>query len=91
VVLQAGKLVLPKRGYAVADLPTISATDLDDDGDLDVIALDSDYTPNFALGHLYWRTFRNIDGQLISTGCVPRSSPSAAAPSAFLTGACPHP
>ena len=90
VVLQAGKLVLPKKGYAVADLPTISATDLDDDGDLDVIALDSDYTPNFALGQLYWRTFRNADGQLTSTGCVRRNSPNTPAPAGLLTGACPH-
>jgi hypothetical protein len=74
----------------VADLPTISAKDLDDDGDLDVIALDSDYTPNFALGRLYWRTFRNIDGQLISTGCVRRNSPNTPAPDGLLTGACPH-
>jgi hypothetical protein len=91
VILRSGKLVFPAKAYVIADLPTITVRDLDDDGDLDVVALDSDYTPNFAEGHLYWRTYRNAAGQLLSTGCVRRNSPAEPAPITLLTGACPHP
>jgi hypothetical protein len=91
IVLRAGKLVMPAKAMVVADLPTILARNLDDDSDLDVVAVVSDYMPNFAEGHLYWRTFRNADGQLVSTGCAPRKSPGEAPPTQFLTGECPHP
>ncbi len=90
VILRAGKLVLPAKAYVVADLPTIAVTDLDDNGYLDIVALDSDYTPNFAQGHLFWRTFRYADDELVSTGCTPRRSSSEAAPTVLLTGACPR-
>lgn len=91
VILRSGKLVFPAKSYVIADLPTITVRDLDDDGDLDVVALDSDYTPNFAEGHLYWRTYRNAGGQLSSTGCMRQNSPADPPPITALTGPCPHP
>lgn len=86
VLLRGGRLVTPPRASVVADLPTVLARDLDGDGDLDVVALDSDYTPNFAQGHLFWHTFRFEDDRLASTGCVPKSG---SAPTQLATQPCP--
>jgi hypothetical protein len=89
VLLQSGRLAAPKDGAVVADLPTVLARDLDDDADLDVVALDSDYTPSFAQGHVYWHTYRNDAGHLTSTGCVLRGAPTDPVPTRPLTGPCP--
>lgn len=86
MLLRGGRLVAPARAAVVADLPTVLARDLDGDGDLDVVALDSDYTPNFAQGHLFWHTYRFGDDQLASTGCVPKTGP---APTRLVTRPCP--
>ena len=91
LLLRSGRLVAPARAYVEADLPTVLARDLDGDGYLDVVALDSDYTPSFAQGHLFWNTFRFAGGQLTSTGCVPRTSPTDPAPTQPVTGHCPRP
>lgn len=90
VVLRSGRLAAPKAASAVADLPTITPRDLDGDGYLDVIALDSDYTPSFAQGHLYWHTYHFTGDRLASTGCVRRSSPDDPAPTRNVTGPCPR-
>jgi len=90
VLLRSGKLVAPKKASVVADLPTVVPRDLDGDGYLDVVALDSDYTPNFAQGHLYWNTFRFAGGQLTSTGCVRQNSPTEPAPTHPVSGLCPQ-
>ena len=90
VVLRGGKLVAPKGAAVVADLPTVVVRDLDGDGYLDVVALDSDYTPSFAQGHLFWNTFRFAGEQLTSTGCVRRAAPSDPAPTHTATGPCPN-
>jgi hypothetical protein len=91
LLVRSGRLVAPKQAYVEADLPTVLARDLDGDGYLDVIALDSDYTPNFAQSHLFWNTFRFAGGQYTSTGCQPRTSPNAPAPTQFVSGHCPRP
>jgi hypothetical protein len=90
VLLQSGHLIAPKDGAVVADLPTVLARDLDGDDDLDIVALDSDYTPSFAQGHVYWHTYRNASGHVTSTGCGPRSTPTDPAPSRLLSGPCPR-
>lgn len=90
VLLRSGRLAVPPGAAVVADLPTIISRDLDGDGYLDVVALDSDYTPNFAQGHLFWNTFRFAGGQLMSTGCVPRTSPTDPPPSRTASGLCPR-
>ena len=90
VLLRAGKLVAPKQAIVVADLPTVLARDLDGDGYLDVVALDSDYTPSFAQGHLYWNTFRFAGGRFTSTGCVPRNASTDPAPTQTVSGLCPQ-
>jgi hypothetical protein len=89
LLVRSGQLVAPKQAYIEADLPTVLARDLDGDGYLDVIALDSDYTPNFAQGHLFWNTFRFAGGQFTSTGCQSRTSPNDPAPTRFVSGHCP--
>jgi hypothetical protein len=75
MLLRGGRLVAPARAAVVADLPTVLARDLDGDGDLDVVALDSDYTPNFAQGHQFWNTYRFNGDELASTGCAPKTGP----------------
>jgi hypothetical protein len=86
MLLRAGRLVAPARAAVVADLPTVLARDLDGDGDLDVVALDSDYTPNFAQGHQFWNTYRFDADRLASTGCVPKTGPP---PPQLATQRCP--
>ena len=90
IVLRAGRLVASAKAVVVADLPTVLARDLDRDGYLDVIAVDNDYTPNFAQGRLYWHTFRYADGRLVSTGCARKGSPNEPAPAQPVTGDCPR-
>ena len=90
VVLRAGRLLAPNGAGVVADLPTVVVRDLDGDGYLDAVALDSDYTPNFAQGHLFWNTYRFAGERLTSTGCVRRAAPSDPAPTRIVTGPCPH-
>lgn len=90
LLLRDGRLVAPRAASLTADLPAVTARDLNDDGYLDVIAQDSDYTPNFAQGHVYWHSYVYRDGRYVSTGCERRSSPSTPAPAGPLTGACPH-
>lgn len=91
VLLQSGRLVAPRHASVEADLPTVLARDLNGDGYLDVVALDSDYTPNFAQGHLFWNTYRFAGGQYTSTGCVARPTPNDPAPTQLATGRCPRP
>lgn len=86
VLLRGGRLVAPARAAVVADLPTVLARDLDGDSDLDVVALDSDYTPNFAQGHQFWNTYRFAGDRLTSTGCVPKTGPP---PAHLATQPCP--
>lgn len=86
VLLRDGRLVAPAKAAVIADLPTVLVRDLDGDGDLDVIALDSDYTPNFAQGHQFWNTYRFADDQLVSTGCMPKTGPP---PAWLATQPCP--
>lgn len=90
VLLRGGRLVAPPGAALTADLPAVTARDLNDDGYLDVIAQDSDYTPNFAQGHLYWHSYVYRDGRYVSTGCARKASPSEPAPKRALTGACPR-
>ena len=89
LILRHGRLDAPPRASVIADLPTLTIGDLDADGYLDVVAVDSDYTPNFAQGHLFWNTFRFAGGQLMSTGCAARTSPTEPAPAHPLNGTCP--
>jgi hypothetical protein len=86
MLLRGGRLVAPARAAVVADLPTVLARDLDGDGDLDVVALDSDYTPNFAQGHQFWNTYRFGGDQLASTGCLRKTGPP---PTHLATQPCP--
>ena len=86
MLLRGGRLVAPAHAAVVADLPTVLARDLDGDGDLDVIALDSDYTPNFAQSHLFWNTYRFASDRLTSTGCLPKTGPP---PAQLATQPCP--
>jgi hypothetical protein len=86
VLLRGGRLVVPAKAAVVADLPTVLARDLDGDADLDVVALDSDYTPNFAQGHLFWNTFQFDGDRLASTGCVPKTG---SPPAQLATEPCP--
>lgn len=86
VLLRDGRLVAPAKAAVVADLPTVLARDLDGDGDLDVIALDSDYTPNFAQGHQFWNTYRFNGDELTSTGCMHKTG---APPAQLATQPCP--
>jgi len=89
LILRHGRLDAPPRASVIADLPALTVRDLDADGYLDVVAIDSDYTPNFAQGHLFWNTFRFAGGQLMSTGCAARTSPTEPAPAHPLDGICP--
>jgi hypothetical protein len=89
LVLRSGRLVAMEQAYVVADLPTVVARDLDGDGYLDVAAVMSDYTPNFAQSHLFWDTYLYADGQFRSSGCAPRNSPTEPAPAHPLDGTCP--
>jgi hypothetical protein len=89
IILRRGRLDAPARASVIADLPTVAVRDLDGDGYLDLVAVDSDYTPNFAQGHLYWNTFRFVGGQLASTGCASKTSPTEPAPAHPLNGVCP--
>lgn len=86
MLLQGGRLVAPPRAAVVADLPTVLARDLDGDGDLDVVTLDSDYTPNFAQGHQFWNTYRFNGVELASTGCMPKTGPP---PTRLVMQPCP--
>ena len=86
MLLRDGRLVAPARAAVVADLPTVLPRDLDGDGDLDVVALDSDYTPNFAEGHQFWNTYRFNGYELTSTGCMPKTGPP---PTHLATQPCP--
>lgn len=90
LLLRSGRLTALREGYVEADLPTVLARDLDGDGYLDVVALDSDYTPNFAQGHLFWNTFQYAGRHLVSTGCQPRTSPHDAPPTRLADGPCPQ-
>jgi hypothetical protein len=87
IVLRGGRLA--PTAMVASDSPTIVARDIDGDGDLDVEALDSDYTPNYAAGHLIWHTYRLDGDQLASTGCSTPTSAKSPPPNAFATGSCP--
>jgi hypothetical protein len=86
IVLRGGRLVAVAA--ASSDTATILARDVDGDGELDVVALDSDYRPNFATGHLFWHTYRFTGDRLVSTGCTPASPAKPPPPTGFVTGAC---
>ena len=88
IVVRSGRLVA--SAMVSSDSAMIVAQDMNGDGDLDVAALDSDFTPNYASGHLFWHTYRFAGNQLVSTGCTPAESTRAPVPKQFVTGSCPR-
>lgn len=61
-------------GTATSDTPGMHATDLNKDGYVDVVALQNDYTPDYATGKVYWQTWVSNGQSLVSTGCSAKAS-----------------
>jgi hypothetical protein len=89
LLLREGSLVSSPQLRAVFDTGEPYARDLNHDGELDVIGLDSDYTPNYASGHNYWVTYRFQSDSLVETGCALRVTQTQPPPDHLLTGRCP--
>jgi len=88
LLFAAGAFTAPATASVEFDSGTPVVQDLDSDGQLDVIGVENDYTPNFAQGHNYWATYRLVGSRLVRTGCeLTRADP--APPTALLTGRCP--
>jgi hypothetical protein len=78
------------RGSTVTvDTPGTSGRDLNGDGLVDVVALQNDYTPDYATGRVYWQTWVSNATKLTSTGCTTPSHAPAPAPTKLVTGSCP--
>jgi hypothetical protein len=90
MVLRDGGLVSGPNASVVGDSLGTAVADLNADGYLDVAAVVSDFSPSYATGHFYWRTFRFKGDAFVPTGCVPRTTaPRQPAPSHLVYGACP--
>lgn len=90
VVVRDGALVGSAQASVVFDSGAPIATDLDHDGLLDVLGVDSDYTPSYALGHNYFTSYRLSGDALHRTGCQLRTTAGQPWPTRLLTGACPQ-
>jgi hypothetical protein len=89
LVLRGGQL----RGnaFAASDAPNTEARDLNGDGYLDMVGVDSDYTPDYGTGHFFGHTYRYAGAALKSTGCVPMSTFDQPRPTKLVYGTCPVP
>ncbi len=87
VVSAIGITVGPAVG---SDTPGLHLGDLDGDNLVDAYGLQNDYDPDYASGHVQWKTWRrSADAiSLTSTGCGALAARAPAAPTAFLTGPC---
>jgi hypothetical protein len=78
------------RGATVSsDTPGMSGRDLDADGFVDVVALQNDYTPDYATGKVYWQTWVSDGNHLTGTGCTSPSHTPTPAPTQPVSGSCP--
>jgi hypothetical protein len=89
VFLRAGALVGSAQASVVFDSGDPTAADLDHDGLLDVLGVDSDYQPSYAQGHNYFTSYRLSGEALHRTGCRLRASAGQPWPTTLLTGTCP--
>ncbi|MDP9116463.1 MAG: hypothetical protein M3O28_04215, partial [Actinomycetota bacterium] len=80
---------LVKGAQVTSDSPQIQARDLNDDGWIDVEALQNTYQPDYATGAVYWQTWTSNGSELTSTGCTPATHTPPPAPLAPATGHCP--
>jgi hypothetical protein len=90
VFLRNGALVGSARASVVFDSGEPIAADLDHDGLLDVLGVDSDYLPSYAQGHNYVTSYRLSGDALHRTGCQLKSTAGQPWPTTLLTGPCPH-
>lgn len=92
ILIRPGRMI-DTGAFVTAATPTVVASDLDGDTYLDVSARDSDYTPNFAQGHEFDRTYRYDapTARFVATGCSPRVADPVhdPTPTHLQTGACP--
>ncbi|MGI9092158.1 MAG: hypothetical protein ACR2FF_01640 [Mycobacteriales bacterium] len=90
------QLYLVNSGALVAPPPIaadsgIVVRDLDGDGDLDVLAEDSNYKPSYADGGLYWATYLLQNGTYARTGCTtPVYNAAPPTPAGAVHGSCPN-
>jgi hypothetical protein len=90
VFLRDGALIGSARASVVFDSGDPIATDLDHDGLLDVLGVDNDYTPSYALGHNYFTSYRLSGEALHRTGCRLKTAAGQPWPTTLLTGPCPR-
>jgi hypothetical protein len=90
VVLRDGALVGSAQASVVFDSGAPAAADLDHDGLLDVLGVDSDYQPSYALGHNYFASYRLSGNALHRTGCLLKTTATQQWPTTLLTGPCPQ-
>jgi hypothetical protein len=78
------------RGATVSsDTPGMSGRDLNADGFVDVVALQNDYTPDYATGKVYWQTWVSDGNHLTATGCTSPTHTPSPAPTQPVSGSCP--
>ena len=79
---------LTKGAVVNSDTPSMFARDLNADGLVDVVAMQNDYTPNYATGKVQWQTWLSDGAKLTSTGCTPLATTPSPRPTAPATGKC---
>lgn len=74
-------------GAGMTHSPVVQMVDLDRDGFLDVIVTEKTYSD--AVAQVYYRTLRNDDGMLVTSGCSAATEFAADPPRSLLSGPCP--